>query len=94
MKTKLKPQPRLADMRSAAPKCAETEHNIGYAYATSDLADKLKQPGGCHYIEIGDVTVARDSYEHALETAAKAGTMPGRWSKDHPLNAQFLRVAT
>ena len=72
---------------------AATEHNIGYAYATSKTADKLKEPNGCHYIEIGDVMIACDSYEHALEMAAKAGTMPGRWSKDHPENARFLRVA-
>lgn len=83
-----------ASMTAAAALMAEAvgEHEIGYAYASSDIAEKAKKPNGCHYLKIGaKVTGVFDSYAEAVLASAEAGTAPSRWSKDHPDNAKFLR---
>jgi hypothetical protein len=69
-------------------------HCIGYAYASSPMACVLKMgAAGCYYLQSAGALSAHGTYSQALAAASALGTEPGRWSMDHPQNAQFLQVA-
>lgn len=66
-------------------------HEIGYAYPTSDYATKMGKHGV--YVEHKGKLTPMVSYDAALAHVAALGTEPSRWSIDHPKNASFLADA-
>jgi hypothetical protein len=66
-------------------------HYIGYAYPSSPAAEKLgRSRVGCWFIRLGKrYQGAFATAEEAIAAAAKMGTQPERWSRDHPLNAHL-----
>lgn len=82
-------------------KAGPVEHEIGYAYPSSTLAAQLGySKSGCFTVQVaGEVSPAK-SYPEAKAAVQRLGTVPGRWSWDHPqnshlatLNAEHIRVA-
>jgi len=70
------------------------EYEIGYAYPTSAIAEKLGQGhAGCHYVATAGGMTPHPAFADALRHARTLGAVPGRWSKDHPLNVKFLSPA-
>jgi hypothetical protein len=68
-----------------------TTHTIAYAYPTSDQAVKMGKHGV--YIEHAGKITPMPTYEAAIAHAATLGTLPDRWSMDHPANSTFLADA-
>lgn len=67
------------------PYATAQEHVISYAYPTSDAAVKHRCGRvGCHILTAPNVDEPFSSMNLAVEAAAKLGTVPGRWSLDHP----------
>ena len=62
-------------------------HEIGYAYQTSALYDRY---GRCHIVTTKNKECAFNTYQEALEYVKLLGTLPLRWSMDHPANAKYL----
>ena len=63
------------------------QHELSYAYPSSPHACKAGMTAeGCYMVIFADRGLAFLT----LAAAAKAGTAPGRWSIDHPLNKQIL----
>lgn len=68
------------------------EHVIGYAYPSSPLAVQLGySKSGCFTVEVAGKTTPAKSYGDAKASVGRLGTVPGRWSWDHPCNSH-LRV--
>lgn len=73
-------------------KPGSVEHVIGYAYPSSPLAKQLGYAKtGCFTIEVAGKTTPAMSYSDAKASVGRLGTVPGRWSWDHPSNSH-LRV--
>ena len=62
-------------------------HEIGYAYPSSALFAKHRKP---HIVTTHGGERAFDQYSEALDYVKTLGTLPLRWSKDHPANAKYL----
>lgn len=78
-------------MNHIAQPANKLEHVIGYAYPTSPDATRLGFGStGCWTVAVAGKTVPAKTYPDALAVTAKLGTVPGRWSKDHPLNASLV----
>ncbi len=66
------------------------EHEIGYAFPTSDHATSLGYgASGCFTIEVAGTLTAAKTYSEAKSAVAKLGTTPGWKSWDHPSNTRF-----
>lgn len=64
------------------------EHVIAYAYPTSESAQRHGHGrSGCYTLVANDFELPMISYEQATRAATEMGTVPGRWSMDHPLNS-------
>ena len=70
---------------SAAP----ATYEIGYAYASSETARKLRRPDGCYFYRAAHDLQAFDTAAAAEEHAKGSGLSPSRFSIDHPLNAKY-----
>ena len=78
-------------MNHIAQHAAKLEHVIGYAYPTSIDASRCGFGAtGCWTVEVAGKTIPAKTYPEALAVTAKFGSVPGRWSKDHPLNASLV----
>jgi hypothetical protein len=53
------------------------KHSIGYAYPTSDYAEKLGTHGV--YVELGTKLLPMASYADAITYVQTLGTEPDRW---------------
>ena len=62
-------------------------HEIGYAYPSSALFAKH---GRNHIVTTKDRECSFVTYQGALEYVKLLGTLPLRWSKDHPANAKYI----
>lgn len=77
------------------------EHELGYAYPSSKLATQLGHGrSGCFTVKVGDTILPAKTYSDAKAAVERLGTVPGRWSWDHPqnrhlatLNAEHIRFA-
>lgn len=68
----------------------KTEHEIAYAYQTSvDAARAGFSEIGCYTLQAGERFEGFKTLDDAKSAALQAGTSPGRWSIDHPLNAKL-----
>lgn len=66
------------------------EHEIGYAYPSSDHASRLHHSKtGCFTLKTCELELPFSSFQLAAKKAEELGTKPGRWSWDHPLNQGF-----
>jgi hypothetical protein len=66
------------------------EHTIGYAYPSSSLAKSLGcAQTGCFTVQVGEKVVPAKSYSEARAAVQRLGTVPGRWSWDHPSNSHL-----
>ena len=67
-----------------------TEHKIGFAYPSSERAKNLgHEATGCFTVEVaGHLSPAR-SYAQAKHFVEKLGSVPDRWSMDHPDNQRL-----
>lgn len=71
--------------------CGEGEHLIGYAYPSSPLAKRMgRSRTGCYFVQTTAQQSPQPSYDAAVGHVAQLGTVPQRWSIDHPLNAWAL----
>lgn len=69
---------------------ATNEHVIAYAYPGSASAQKLGcAKKGCFTVSAKGKTTACASLKDAVQAVSTLGTVPGRWSIDHPANAQM-----
>ena len=69
----------------------QIEHLIGYAYPTSPAAKTHGHVlNGCWLIEVQGKEWAELTYAEALAAVKKQGTVPSRWSRDHPINIKSL----
>jgi hypothetical protein len=64
-------------------------YEIGYAYPSSETANKLRRPDGCYFYRAGQDLKAFDAAADAEEHAKAGGLAPSRFSIDHPLNAKY-----
>lgn len=66
------------------------EHVIAYAYPSSESAQKLGcAETGCFTVQAKGQTTACESLKQAKKAVEGLGTIPGRWSIDHPSNSQM-----
>lgn len=66
----------------------QEEHVISYAYPSSPEAQRHRHGRtGCFILKAPGVDKPVETFELAKSEAAKLGTVPGRWSFDHPENA-------
>jgi hypothetical protein len=66
-------------------------HEIGFAYATSDTAKKLKcADTGCYYYRCGELLKAFETEGEARKFALSKSSNPQRFSLDHPLGAKIV----
>ena len=66
------------------------EHVISYAFPYSRSAVKRGFGNrGCYMVAERGRTIAVADYHQAVLEASKLGTVPGRWSIDHPSNAHL-----
>lgn len=73
----------------------EGQHRISYAYPTSPSACRHGRGADGTYVvatAAGETPVP--DYAAALENIQRLGTVPNRWSMDHPENARFLPRAS
>ena len=61
-------------------------HTISYSYPTSEMAQKFKKPDGCYLLDARGITEVFDFLSDAKLAAMQYGTLPSRWSIDHPDN--------
>lgn len=68
----------------------QQEHVISYAYPTSEDAVRHQHgKRGCYVLKATNVDKPFSDLKMAEQTAATLGTVPGRWSIDHPSNFAF-----
>ena len=71
-----------------SPICVQ--HVIGYAYPGSTMAAKLgHSKTGCFTVEVARKTTPAKTYSEAKANVVRLGTVPGRWSWDHPSNSHL-----
>ena len=74
-----------------ACKAVTAEHLLTYAYPMSPRAKELGfNAQGCYVIELAGSATATGTYAEAKAAVSKLGTVPGRWSMDHPDNARYF----
>jgi hypothetical protein len=68
------------------------EHVIGYAYPSSPRAQQLGfSKTGCFTVEVAGRPTPVGSYHEAKMVVDRLGTVPGRWSMDHPSNSHLIQ---
>jgi hypothetical protein len=71
-------------------KHAAPEHVIAYAYPTSTTAQRHGYGKvGCYTFTLAGEQKAFVTLEQAVKVSKDMGTLPGRWSIDHPFNVAF-----
>lgn len=68
------------------------KHCIGYAYATSTYARRLKRAAtGTYYVECNGHLTAHKTYADAVASVASTKSKPAWDSLDHPANADIAK---
>jgi len=81
------------EIQITPPALDQKEHEIIWAYPSSDNAKKLGMgKTGCYSVKInGSLVSGHTTYTAALDAVTATGTVPTRWSMDNPKNAHFLQ---
>lgn len=66
-----------------------SSYEVGYAYPTSETANRLNRSAGCHFYRASAVLLAFDAAADAEAYARSTGLAPSRFSIDHPMNAKY-----
>lgn len=65
-------------------------HVISYAYPSSEAVEQHKHgKEGCFVLKAANVDKPFPTLEMAVQFASTLGTVPGRWSFDHPSNVSL-----
>lgn len=84
---------RATDRKMGSVHKPALEHVISYAYPSSQEAARHHHGQcGCFILKAPNFDQPFSSLEMASQAATKLGTVPGRWSFDHPSNLAFRKI--